>query len=481
MRLHLILLLLFSSSISRAQTDTFTHGGNDDDIGYCFALNNIGGYILAGSERTAIDSSEQFSIVNIDGKGNIVWKKTYGGIHHDIAEHIEQTTDGGYIVAGNKWDGGFARLDGYMMKLNQEGEVEWTKYHGGSSREEIFSVKQTMDGGYAICGYTNSDTIFSFGQMYIVKTDNLGNEEWRNYVGGPGKDYAFDIIETSDGSFVVTGVYAGFHRYSTFEFTHTHSDMLVAKLDANGNELWANTYGGIENELSYQVKEADDQGYYVIGSTQSSGNGSFDMNLIKLNENGTELWSKTYGNSGFEYGKSIDLSEDGFIYLTGSASMDTLTYQTDVIVIKTDLLGNEIWSITLGGNKSDCGNFIRATEDGGCAIIGNSKSFGAGDDDIYFVKLSKNGLLEPLSGSEENNMFIYPNPAVDNISFYIQEGQECLDYNYEIFDERGRLIYALEKNTKLVNLDVSAFGQGTYIYRITSPCSAEFRGKFIVY
>ncbi|NRA12734.1 MAG: T9SS type A sorting domain-containing protein [Crocinitomicaceae bacterium] len=480
MRLYLIFILL-SSSISWAQTDEFIHGGSNDDIGYCFAMNDLGGYVLAGTERTSIDSSEQFSIVNIDGKGNLIWKRTYGEMHHDIAEHIEHTSDGGYIMAGNKWDGGFARLDGYLMKLNPEGEIEWTKYYGGPIREEFFSVKQTMDGGYVACGYTNSDTIFSFGQMFIVKTDILGNEQWRTYVGGPDKDYAFDIIETFNGSFVVTGLYAGFHRYSTFEFTTTHSDMLVAKLDANGNELWANTYGGTENELSYQVKEADDNGYYVIGSTQSAGNGSFDMNLIKLDIDGVELWSKTYGNSGFEYGKSIDLSDDGFLYLTGSTCVDTTTYQTDVMVIKTDLLGNEIWSITLGGDKSDYGNFIRATEDGGCAIIGSSRSFGAGDDDIYFVKLSKEGLLESLSGSLENNVFIYPNPAIDIINFYLQEGQECLDYTYEIFDSRGRLIYIKGKKSKLVNIDVSAFGQGTYVYRITSPCTTELRGKFIVY
>lgn len=481
MRSYLIVSFFFFSLLSIAQTDEFIHGGDDDDIGYSFCFNTVGGYVLAGTERTAIDSSEQFSVVNIDGFGNLIWKRTYGGLHQDIAEHIEQTSDGGYIVGGSKWDGGFGREDAYLLKLDQEGEIMWSKYFGGTYREEGFSVKQTSDDGYILCGNTNSDTLFSYGQMYIVKIDASGTEMWHSYVGGPGKDYAFDVIETFDGSFVVTGVYAGFHRYSSFEFTETHSDMLVAKLDANGNELWANQYGGMENEFGYQVQEAPDNGYYVIGSTQSAGSGSFDMNLVKLDMNGTELWSKTFGGSSFEYGKSLDVTDDNFIYIAGTTCNDTVNVKTDLMVVKTDLAGNEIWTMTFGGVESDYGNFIRATEDGGCAIIGNSRSFGAGDDDVYFIKLNASGGLESLSGSEQNDVLIYPNPAVDNINFYLQEGQECFNYNYEIFDYSGRLIYSQPKDTKLVSVDITKFGQGTYIYRITSPCSAELRGKFIVH
>lgn len=467
--------------ISVAQTDAFIRGGNDDDIGYSFCFNSLGGYVLAGTERIAIDGSEQFSIVNIDASGNYIWKRTYGGMHQDIAEHIEQTKDGGYIVGGSTWDSNFGREDSYLLKLDEEGEIIWTKSYGGAFKDEAFSVKQTADDGFILSGFTNSDTIGSFGQMYVVKTDMNGNELWHNYIGGPGKDYAFDVIETFDGSFVITGVYAGFHRYSTFEFTETHSDILVAKLNANGIELWSYRYGGMENELSYQIKEAADHGYYIIGSTQSAGNGSFDINLIKLDLNGTELWSKTYGGSSFEYGKSLDLTDDNFIYITGSICNDTVNIKTDLTVIKTDLEGNEIWTMTFGGIESDYGNFIRATADGGCAIIGNSRSFGTGDDDIYFIKLNANGVIESLSGSIQNTAFIYPNPAVDNIVFYLQEGQDCLNYNYEIFDYTGRLVYSESKDTKLVNLNISTFGHGTYMYRITSPCSSELRGKFIVH
>jgi hypothetical protein len=314
-----------------------------------------------------------------------------------------------------------------------------------------------------------------------VKTDPLGNEEWHAYAGGPGKDYSFDIIETADGSFLAVGTYSGFHRYSTFEFTDTHSDLLISKISASGEIIWENQYGGNENELGRQIKQGPNGNFYVIGSTQSAGFGSFDMYLLKIDPNGNELWSKNYGNIGFDYGSSLDIDPSGAIYIAGTTNTDTLTFKTDIAVLKTDLQGNEIWSLTLGGSASDYGNFIRSTPDGGCAIIGNSKSFGMGGDDIFFIKLSSNGLIEPLLGSNESSMLVYPNPAVDQLNFYLQEGNDCLDYLYEIYDGVGNLIYSKTNATKLVTLDVTEFAQGRYIYRASSPCLNELRGSFIVH
>ena len=197
MKIYLLIIGVFLWSYTYAQSEAFIHGGEDDDIGYCFAPNGQGGYVLLGTERTSENSSEDFSWVNIDEKGNVIWKRNWGSLRSDIPEHIEQTKDGGYIIAGSRYDGGFLSFDGFVSKINPEGEMVWMKYIGGNGREELFSVKQTSDGGYIACGFTTSDTIFSFGQMYIVKMDSLGEEEWQTYAGGPGKDYAFDIIEAT--------------------------------------------------------------------------------------------------------------------------------------------------------------------------------------------------------------------------------------------------------------------------------------------
>ena len=481
MKIYLLIINIFLWSYTYTQSEAFIHGGEDDDIGYCFAPNGQGGYVLLGTERTSENSSEDFSWVNIDEKGNVIWKRNWGSLRSDIPEHIEQTKDGGYIIAGSRYDGGFLSFDGFVSKINPEGEMVWMKYIGGNGREELFSVKQTSDGGYIACGFTTSDTIFSFGQMYIVKMDSLGKEEWQTYAGGPGKDYAFDIIEATDGTFLAVGTYSGFHRYSTFEFTDTHSDLLVSKISANGDVIWERRFGGIENELGRQIKQGSNGNFYVIGSTQSTGMGSFDLFLLEIDPNGNEIWSQTYGDVGFDYGSSLDIDPDGAIYIAGTTNVDSVTFETDIVVLKVDLAGNEIWSVTLGGLASDYGNFVRSTPDGGCALIGNSKSFGNGRDDIFFVKLTSNGIIEPLIGSKETSVLVYPNPATHLLNFYLQEGNECLDYFYEIYDSVGNLIYSRTKTTKLVNLNVSKFAPGTYKYKISSPCINELSGSFIVH
>jgi len=464
-----------------AQNGAYIYGGTNDDQGHCFATNELGGYVFVGSERTAIDSAEQISIVSIDGKGNLVWKHTYGDIHHEIPEHIERTTDNGFIVVSSTFDGGYSGMDYHVMKLNAEGTIEWEKFYGDYNRDDGFSIKETSDGGYIIAGFSKSEEIGSYGQMYVVKTDAAGNEIWNKYIGGPGKDYAFDAIETSTGEFIITGIYAGFYDYSTFEFTETHSDILIAKLDVNGNELWTNTYGGTDNELAFQAELAPDGGFYIIGSTQSAGAGSFDIYLLKIDTDGNQEWDATYGDVGFDYGRSIDLSKDNYLYITGTTNNDLVNNKTDIIVLKLDLNGNEIWSFTFGGDESEYGYFIRATDDNGCAVIGSTKSFGSGKEDMCFLKIDANGLLEPLIGSEENKVLIYPNPTLDTLNIYLLENNECFDYTYEIMDDQGRLVYDKDKTSKFVKIDVTSFGQGTYIYRITSPCFDELSGKFIVH
>jgi hypothetical protein len=478
MRLFYALVLLFPFW-ALTQNDAFISGGNNDDIGYSFTPNGIGGYVLLSTERTAIDSSEQISLINIDSKGNTIWHRTYGHVHQDIPEHIEQANDGGYIISGSKWDGGYTALDGYVIKINAEGLIQWQKYLGGHGREEFFSGIPTSDGGFIFCGFANSDAPLSFGKMFVVKTNTYGTEEWRTYIGGTGKDYAFDVIETSDNHYIITGVYSGFHRYSTFEFTEPDSDILVSKLDANGNEIWTNQYGGTDNDIAYQCKESPDGNLLIIGSTQSEGAGSFDINLRKIDPNGIEVSSQTFGDFGFDYGTSLDISEDNYLYITGSTNTDTINHTTDIIVLKTDLAGNVIWEITFGGTESDYGNEIRATQDGGCAVIGSTRN--NGDDNICFLKLSAAGTIEPLLGSNENNLLVFPNPGVDNINFLVQENENCFTYEYEIFDYQGKIVYSFSKSSKLVSVDLSLFAQGTYNYRITSPCAGEFRGKFIVH
>ena len=181
-----------------------------------------------------------------------------------------------------------------------------------------------------------------------------------------------------------------------------------------------------------------------------------------MNVNGEEEWMKTFGNSGFDYGQSIDMNEHNELYITGATNVDTITQETDIIAFKTDENGNEIWSSYIGGNQSDYGNYIRATSDEGCAIIGNSKSNGNGGNDIFFVKMDANGLLQPISGNEQPSLLVYPNPVNEKLNFHLQSRCKSQNYLYEIYDQRGSLVYSKTKEENLVQIDISKLNKGVY-------------------
>ncbi|NQY10064.1 MAG: hypothetical protein HRT71_11215 [Flavobacteriales bacterium] len=376
---------------SGAQESKLTFGGAKDDVGYSFCSNGTGGYILVGLTRSIGKGSDDVLVINIDSTGNVLWKKTYGGSRFDIPRAIERTSDGGYVIYGSKWDGGSYRQDGYLMKLDTSGIQLFGKYFGEGQADDGISVEETSDKGFILSGFSRSAP--GAGGYHVIKTDKDGIEEWHVYFGENGKDIAFDAIETAEGDFLVTGLLSGFFLYSEFEFTRPDSDIMIYKLRADGTEIWRKVYDEEQNELVSSTIESPDGGYYILGSTQSYGVGSFDILLMKLDTAGNVEWRKTYGDTGFDYGNSIDISDDGYLYITGTTNNDTASNKTDVITIKAELDGTEIWTVITGGSESEYGKCIRATASNGCAVLGETKSESVGLADFYFLIFSPDGEL----------------------------------------------------------------------------------------
>ncbi|MCH7534218.1 MAG: T9SS type A sorting domain-containing protein [Bacteroidetes bacterium] len=481
--INIILICLLTGTVV-GQDSAYTNGGIKDEIGYSFCTNGSDGYVLTGSSRSIGNGSEEMWVVNITDQGTLIWEKSFGGVHHDIPRSIERTVDGGYIIYGSRWDGGNYRQDGYLLKLNSSGNKIWAQYHGGTNVDDGIGMEETSDGGFILSGYTNSWG--SLGDYHVIKTDLNGIEQWSTNIGSSVKDISFDVIETNEGDFLVAGLKSGFFEYSKFDFYEAHSDIMMYKLDVNGNEKWSKLYGGTQNELVAQTLESPDGGYYVIGSTQSLGAGSFDIYLMKLDTGGTIEWEKTYGGNGFDYGASIAISSDNYLFITGSSNVDTTNNTTDVMTIKTDLDGNEIWTVFSGGTGSEYGKCVRATPDGGCAVLGYTNSIGAGLNDFYFLKFSANGELILFSakttGLDDAEVNLFPNPTVDKINISINNNFLCTDFIYDLIDVSGRTVYHKEETASQVELDVTHLAPGVYFYRITSDCNTGvLSGKFIVH
>ena len=309
----------------------------------------------------------------------ISFAKTYGGTVG--ASSIQQTSDGGYIVAGLTYSFGAGRYDLFLIKTDANGNVQWAKTYGGTDDDYAYSVQQTSDGVYIVAGYTESFGAGS-GDIFLIKTDANGNIQWAKTYGGIYWDEAYSVRQTSDGGYIVAGF--------TGSFGAGYSDVFLVKTDANGNIIWAKTYGGIDRDEASSVQQTSDSGYIVAGWTYSFGAGSDDPFLIKTDANGNIIWAKTYGGISYDWASSVQQTSDGG-YIVAGVTLSFGAGYSDAFIIKTDANGNIIWAKTYGGTGYEEASSVQQTSDGGYIVAGATASFGAGYSDAFIIKTNANG------------------------------------------------------------------------------------------
>lgn len=362
----------------------------------------------------------QFILFNISSGQEIEWQKALGGSGYDycLSSSFVQR-DGGFVMVGfsNSSDGDVTGNHGnndlWLVKLDSLGNIEWQKSYGGDSNEIGLSVITTLDGGYAVCGYTESNNFDVSGNhglydVWIIKLDSIGNLQWQKCYGGTLNETGVGIKQTSDGGYIASsnthsnnGDVSGYHG---------NTDFWVFKIDGVGNLQWQKCLGGSDQELCNSIDTTDDGGYVITGLTSSSDGdvtsiiGSDNYWVVKLDAGGNIVWEKCYGGmSGFDYPHVIKLTSDGGFILNG----ETISTDGDVTgnhgefdfwVIKLDRNGNLQWEKCLGGSSYDRGESIMQTNDGGYIASGTSASIdgqvsfnNGGFGDFWMVKLDSSG------------------------------------------------------------------------------------------
>ena len=312
------------------------------------------------------------------------WAATYGGLNGDFPSSIQQTADGGYIAAGYTYSfGAGSYCDAWVMKLDSTGAITWQKTYGGTNYDVTYSIQQTADGGYIVAGSTQS---FGAGSndVWIMKLESTGAITWQKTYGGTGTDYASSIQQTLDGGYIVAG--------SIRSFGAGDSDVWVMKLDATGGVTWQRTYGGVDSDWAHVVQQTQDGGYIVAGATYSFGEGDRDAWVLKLDSTGAVTWQKTYGGEAIDFPYSIQQTQDGGYVLAGyTESFDP--DDRDAWVLKLDSTGAITWQKSYGGIGSDDATSIQQSEDGGFIVAGYTQSFGAGSLDAWIMKLDGTGAI----------------------------------------------------------------------------------------
>jgi hypothetical protein len=370
----------FSTNTLSVKSFAKTYGGTSYDRAYSVQQTSDGGYILAGRTLSFGAGNYDIFLIKTDAIGNIRWAKTFGGTSDDWAYSVQQTFDGGYIVAGYTESFGAGWYDIFLIKTDTNGNVQWAKTYGGTSGDVAFSVQQTSDGGYIVAGYTES--FGAGGDIFLVKMDANGSVQWAKTYGGTIDDYASSVQRTSDGGYIVAGY--------TYSFGAGYTDIFLIKTDANGNLQWAKTYGGTDYDWASSVQQTSDGGYIVAGYTWSFGAGGYDIFLIKTDASGNLQWAKTYGGTSSDGAYSVQQTSDGGYIVAGWTS-------GDIFLIKTDANGNLQWAKTYGGTSGDVAFSVQQTSDDGYIVAGLTLSFGAGWDDIFLIKTDANGNIGSCS------------------------------------------------------------------------------------
>ncbi|WP_178989901.1 T9SS type A sorting domain-containing protein [Winogradskyella schleiferi] len=366
-------------------------------------------------------------LVNIIfGQPEISWQKSFGGTGNDVARSIQQTVDGGYIVAGATFSSNgdvttqIGGGDIWIIKINSLGNLEWDKSIGGSGTDEAYAIRQTSDGGYIITGMSDSNDFLGenlgngYDDIVIIKTNSTGDMEWGHKFGSPPGERGHDVKQTPDGGYIVTGFIGGAGGIS--------GGLWLVKLDANGNlaSSWSNTTFG--SAQGYSVVTTSDGGVIVTGYTSFQNNDNTynqDARVLKLNALSEVEWDYSFGGTLADYGRSIKQTSDGGYIVAGTSQSydgDLTNNQggQDFWVLKLDALGIMQWQNTFGGTSEDIGIDIEETVDGGYIMTGQTNSndgdvSGNGSGSFYdywVIKLNSTGTLlwQKCIGGNSNDM-----------------------------------------------------------------------------
>ncbi len=437
-----------------------------------------------------------------------VWTKTYGGSANDVANSIQQTLDGGYIIAGYTESFGAGYKDIWLLKTDANGDTIWTKTYGGYDDDIAYSVLQTNDGGYFLVGETES---FGSGNadIWLLKTNSLGDTIWTKTYGGYNYDGDADAIQTSDGGFIVTGI--------TSSFGSGHNNTWFFKIDPYwGDTLWSKTFtmwgmhGGARVPLSClnpSVQETFDGGYilgggywpllawgpsgwvykrdsngdstwvmfpptstvYDIAQTADSGyiicsNSVWHyiaMKLVKTDAQGHTLWAKSYDSL---WGSSLQITNDNGYIITGKKDRgDYVSDSLDLFVFKANENGDSLWSRIYGsgGLNKDIGQEVRTTTDGGYIIVGSTESFGAGGSDVWLLKFEPDiGIGEELNIKSVDKQKIVGTTIINGV-LNLQSAIHNQQSEISLLDITGRKVADLKSGAN----NIRHLAPGVYFIR----------------
>lgn len=470
---------------------------------------------------------------------------TYGGVKNDGCKQIKATSDSGYILLGSTASYGVGGNNIYAVKVNANCKPQWSAIYGHNSLQLGYSVTPTYDKGYAFTGFT--DDLYSGYDAYLIKVDSAGNEQWEKTYGGNDWDFAYSIKQTPDSGFILCG--------QTYSYGAGNADVYVIKTDKYGDTLWTKAIGGPGEDIGNSVCLKNDSTYVVVGSTTSFGNADTNAYWIELNKQGTLINTRTYGTKYRSVAYSITPTLDNGFMLIGS--MDSIySGIAGEMFLKTDSAGNCQWisqltngkwadigedvieapdttylstgssdgggygtssvhimhhnatgfylaGPSMGGNAAQFGSSVTIGKNGNVLFAAETSSYGSGGFDMYVIRLRNDSMTQnytqiitsysdtPVVASVlapiefKVGIKAFPNPAINNITILVQSSAHT-QYYLNLYTEGGDLLqkqipfYSMLHDQSIANINITGYTSGLYLFRIYSGDKRVGEGKFVV-
>jgi len=522
MKKSLILLVIFSCSGVCSAQNNFqkAYGGIDDDDAKRICRTSDGNFLVAGSTLSYGVGATDAYIMKVDEDGTVLWAQTYGDADDNYFEWAEETDDHGFILCGYTFSVVKQNFKIILLKLDSVGQIEWQNQIVMSSVARAYCIRQTFDGGFILCGEEDSSAID--GSLLLIKLDNLGNLKWNKSFGIPDNaDVGHYVIETSDSGFAICGQsrYGLYFSYAT-----------VLKTDKQGNMQWSRNYyhlnSSSDRSYSFRILELANGNFILAGSSFIVGQFVSSAHVFRMDSSGNVLWSKLYSTGAGDASHDIVETEDGSGFLICGYSQSPLTGTSNGLVLKLDQNGNQLWNESYGNDSIDTYFYSCVQKDGNKVFLaGNTYSYGAGAQDIFVARrdttefsndcttntrsfstlnysLADNGPLSyyPLSLAltplnyatstgvlastvclgtsipsiiHQSGINIYPNPGKNVLNVDNSPGLFLTTIN--IYDVLGKLILTYPCNSILsrIELNLPELHKGVYFVKIGSNQGVE--------
>lgn len=474
MKKQIVLLYLFLVSFSAIAQPLFfeRHFGTAlSDISRSVTQLPSGSVYIIGNSGSGNIGNTDIAVTKLDKYGNDQWTEYYGDANLNYGYTINKCSDGNLIILGDALVTS-NDTDVLIYKIDTSGNVIWQYIYSTPLNESAKYIEQTTDGGYVAAGF-QTDTS-GYNNAFVVKIDASGNYLWERSIGGIDNDYASMIRQMPGGNLILTS--------DTRSFGAGGYDIMLTKLDADGNTIWEYTYGDSLNNGCQGIYYSSGDHFISYGETEIAPASPFDMFMEKIDTNGVSVWKKYYGSTSHtDACFSVCESFDGGYMLTGYSNSFNSGAPIDLAVVKTDTAGNYLWGRGYGNAGVDIGYQIIPSVDAGYYIVGKYYNVDLSDDEYYLLHVDKDngGLSSVWERGQESSFVIFPNPS--NGNFSIDSGVEHGNERYIVYTIEGKklmeIILPEAEHFKKVE---TPFSKGIYIIEQIIENRTVSRKKLII-